>query len=75
MCKNYTSRYKEAVARELTHANKSAQMIQGSRNFNYHKFNLKRQRREVGGGSGLGTRVHPWQIHVDIWQNQYSIVK
>ena len=26
-------------------------------------------------GSGLGTRVHPWWIHVDIWQNQYSIVK
>ena len=25
--------------------------------------------------SGLGTRVHPWQIHVDAWQNQYSIVK
>ena len=27
------------------------------------------------GGSGLGTRVHPWWIHVDVWQNQYSIVK
>ena len=27
------------------------------------------------GGSGLGTRVHPWQIHVDVWQNQYNIVK
>ena len=25
--------------------------------------------REVGGGSGWGTRVHPWQIHVDVWQN------
>ena len=24
---------------------------------------------------GLGTRVHPWRIHVDIWQNRYSIVK
>ena len=31
--------------------------------------------REVGGGSGLGTRVHPHQIHVDVWQNQYNIVK
>ena len=19
-------------------------------------------------GSGLGTLVHPWQIHVDVWQ-------
>ena len=27
------------------------------------------------GGSGLGTQVHPWWIHVDVWQNQYSIVK
>ena len=27
------------------------------------------------GGSGVGTYVHPWQIHVDVWQNQYSIVK
>ena len=22
-----------------------------------------------------GTRVYLWQIHVDIWQNQYNIVK
>ena len=27
------------------------------------------------GSSGWGTRVHPWQIHVDVWQNQYNIVK
>ena len=27
------------------------------------------------GGSGLGTRIHPWRIHVDVWQNQHSIVK
>ena len=27
------------------------------------------------GGSGLGTRVHPWRIHVDVWQNQYNTVK
>ena len=24
---------------------------------------------------GWGTRVHPWQIHVDVWQNQYHIIK
>ena len=24
------------------------------------------------GGSGLGTRVHPWQTHVDVWQKQYN---
>ena len=30
-----------------------------------------------GGRGGLqwGTCVHPWRIHVDVWQNQYSIVK
>ena len=27
------------------------------------------------GGSGLGTHVHPWWIHVDVWQNQYNIAK
>ena len=27
------------------------------------------------GGSGFGTHVHPWWIHVNVWQNQYSIVK
>ena len=28
-----------------------------------------------GRGSGLGPCVYPWQIHVDVWQNQYNIVK
>ena len=32
-----------------------------------------RGRREEG--SGWGTRVYLWQIHFDIWQNQYNIVK
>ena len=27
------------------------------------------------GCSGVGTYVHLWRIHVDVWQNQYSIVK
>ena len=27
------------------------------------------------GGAGWGTRVHLWWIHVDVWQNQYNIVK
>ena len=32
--------------------------------------------REVGGGFRMGNVcIHPWQIHVDIWQNQYNIVK
>ena len=24
--------------------------------------------------SGWGTCVHPWRMHVDVWQNQYNIV-
>jgi len=31
--------------------------------------------REEGGGSDWGTRVYPWWIHVDIWQNHYNTVK
>ena len=30
---------------------------------------------EVEGGLGLGTHVHLWWIHVNVWENQYSIVK
>ena len=26
-------------------------------------------------GSGWGTHIYLWRIHVDIWQNQYNIVK
>ena len=26
-------------------------------------------------GSGLGTHVHPWLIHINVWKNQYSIVR
>ena len=26
------------------------------------------------GGSGWGTHVYLWWIHVDVWQNQYNIV-
>ena len=31
--------------------------------------------REVGGGSGWGTRVHPWLIHVNVWQKQRQYCK
>ena len=41
---------------------------------------LGRPRKMVWGGrreegSGWGTHVYLWQIHFDIWQNQYTIVK
>ena len=28
-----------------------------------------------GGKWEGGTHVHPWLIHVNVWQNQYSIIK
>ena len=31
-----------------------------------------------GGGRGVagwGTHVYLWRIHIDVWQNQYNIVK
>ena len=31
--------------------------------------------RELRGVFRMGTRVQPWQMHVDVWQNQYNIVK
>ena len=31
--------------------------------------------REVGEGFRIGNTCTPWRIHVDVWQNQYNIVK
>ena len=31
--------------------------------------------REVGGGSGWGTHVHPWLIHVNVWQKTSQYCK
>ena len=31
--------------------------------------------REVGGGSGWGTYVQPWLIHVNVWQNPLQYCK
>ena len=36
-------------------------------------YDQPRQHKEEG--SGWGTRVYLWGIHVDIWQNQYNILK
>ena len=32
-------------------------------------------KREVGGGSGLGTHVNPWLIHVNVWQKPLQYCK
>ena len=31
--------------------------------------------REVGGGFRMGTHVHPWQIHVNVWQKPLQYCK
>ena len=31
--------------------------------------------REVGGGSGWGTHVRPWLIHVNVWQKPLQYCK
>ena len=38
-----------------------------------HREMVRGGRREEG--SGWGTHVYLWRIHVDTWQNQYNIVK
>ena len=50
-------------------------MIQDARGWCTEMTQRDGMMREVGGGSEWGTRVHLWQIHVDVWQNQYNIVK
>ena len=32
-------------------------------------------RREVGGGSGWGTHIYPWLIHVNVWQTPSKYCK
>ena len=31
--------------------------------------------RKLGGGSGWGTHVHSWLIHVDVWQKPLQYCK
>ena len=31
--------------------------------------------KEVGGGSGWGTHVHPWLIHINVWQKPLQYCK
>ena len=50
-------------------------MIQGARSWCTRMTQRDGMRREVGGGSGWGTHVHPWWIHVNVWQNQYNVEK
>ena len=50
-------------------------MIQDARGWCTRMTQRDGMGREVGGASGWGTRVHPWQIHIDVWQNQYNTVK
>ena len=50
-------------------------MIQGAQGQCTRMTERNGMGREVGGGSGWGTHVHPWWIHVNVWQNEYNIAK
>ena len=38
-------------------------------------FSLKKKKKKNPQQWDCWVSVHPWRIHVDIWQNQYNIVK
>ena len=46
-------------------------------NWNYWIWDAEKKWVDKEGGSGVGTDVHPWRIHVDEWQKplQYCKVK
>ena len=50
-------------------------MIQGAQGWCTGMTQRDGRRREVEVGSGWGTHVHPWWIHLNVWQNQYNIIK
>ena len=50
-------------------------LIQGARGWCTGMTQRDGMGREMGGGSEWGTHVHSWWIHVNVWQNQYNIVK
>ena len=43
-------------------------MIQGAQGWCTGMTQRDGMGRELGGGSGWGAHVHPWQIHVNVWQ-------
>ena len=42
---------------------------------NQEGWGRKEGRRDRRGVLDGGTHVHPWLIHVDVWQNHHNIVK
>ena len=51
-------------------------MIQGAQGWCTGLTQRDGMGKEVGGGgSGMGIHVHSWWIQVNVWQNQYNIVK
>ena len=50
-------------------------MIQGARGWCTGMIQKDGMGREVGGRFRMGNTCNPWQIHVNVWKNQYNIVK
>ena len=70
----------ETVTDFIFLAPKSLQMVTAAMNLKdacslEERYDQPRQHGRWEGGSCLGTHVHPWWIHVNVWQNQYNIVK
>ena len=65
----------------LSYADDTTLMAESEEELRSLLMKVKEETEEVGlkgrreGGSGWGTRVYLWRIHVDVWQNQYNIVK
>ena len=50
-------------------------MRQGAQGWCTGKTQSDGMGREVGGGSGWGTHVNPWLIHVNVWQKPLQYCK
>ena len=50
-------------------------MIQGAWGWYTGMTQRDGMEREVGGGSGWETHVHPWLIHVNVWQKTLQYCK
>ena len=72
----------EVVKQEMARVNSNILGISelkwtGMREFNsdaHYIYYCEQESLRREGGSGWGTCVHLWWIHVDVWQNQYCKV-
>ena len=61
------------IAQMIKNLENRLEKIQESINKGLEELKNKHTRWE--GVSGWGTHVYPWRIQVNVWQNQYNVVK